>query len=257
MLFDDFECNVRILTVLKLSWTDYDSHTPPRKYHALSFRLKGNAHYSYSGGELDIYSGETVFVPQNLGYHISAEDEELYVIHFELPEKSQDILEPFHTADSTQLRRLFASCYDTWSKKEPGYYFRTLSIFYHILELLNILSIDTSPDNDNLQIKPAIDYLHMNFSDPDISVQKLCKLVYMSDTWFRKLFSQLYGTTPVKYINQLRINQAKELIESGYYSVEQIAELVGFSDSKYFSTVFRHHTGYSPSEYKKKGYENV
>lgn len=96
-----------------------------------------------------------------------------------------------------------------------------------------------------------MDYLHGNFTDSDLSVLTLCKIAHLSDTWFRKLFYNCYQITPVKYINNLRISYAKELIESGYYKIEQIAGMAGFDDAKYFSTVFRQHTGLSPADYRK------
>lgn len=252
MLFEDLVCNVKILTVLKLSWDHSDANAAPRKYHAFSFREKGNACYTAGAEQTRVRDGDILFVPENLGYHIKAEHEELYVIHFELTEKKQNCLEVFHVEDCVKAKRLFALCYDVWNQKKPGYYFKCLSIFYNILELMNVSAMDTLMEEDYLKIKPAVNYLHMHFSDSDCSVLKLCSMVQMSDTWFRKLFYKYYGTTPVKYINHLRISHAKELIESGYYKIEQIAEMAGFEDSKYFSTVFKQYTGCSPADYKKQ-----
>lgn len=255
MFFQNLECNLKILTVQKLSWSNYDSHTGPRKYHALAFRVKGNAHIECSGKKYDIYNKDTLFIPHHLGYHITAKDEELYVIHFTCPINGHEEIIHFCTETPTHVQQLFAKCYDVWTKKKNGYYFRTLSIFFNIIAQLDIVS-DISPSNDYPQLKPAIEYLHKHYMDTDISVETLCNRASMSDTWFRKCFLQVYGTTPSKYINQLRIKQACEMIDTGYFSVEQISESVGFSDSKYFSTVFRKHTGYSPSEYKRKGLNN-
>ena len=47
----------------------------------------------------------------------------------------------------------------------------------------------------------------------------------------------------------LRIEYAKELIHSKYYTISQCAEMSGFSDAKYFSTVFKKYTGIPPSKY--------
>lgn len=251
MLFDDFTCNAKILTVLKLNWDYSDADALPRKYHALSFRVKGNASYTYGNNTLSVQNGDILFVPENMGYHIKAQDEELYVIHFELPEKTQNDLEVFHMKDYAKAKNLFETCLEVWNKKEPGYDFKTLSIFYNILTLMTISSLQTQAEETHQKIEPAIKYLHAHFTEPELSVLTLCDLVHLSDTWFRKLFYKCYGTKPTKYINTLRINYAKELLDSGYYSIEKIAEMSGFEDSKYFSTVFRQFTGCSPSKYKK------
>ncbi len=251
MLFDDFVCNVKILTVLKLSWDHCDADAAPRNFHAISFRTKGSACCTCAANQVELNSGDIMFVPENIGYHIKANNEELYVIHFESKEKVAHKLEKFQFDDYIKIQRLFSSCYDAWIKKDAGYYFKVLSIFYNILEIMLSSTLSLQIDKSYLEIKPAIDYLHIHFCDTDISVKKLCNIVHMSDTWFRKLFFLHYHTTPIKYINQLRISYAKELIESGFYKIEQISGMTGFEDSKYFSTVFKHHTGCSPSIYKK------
>lgn len=54
---------------------------------------------------------------------------------------------------------------------------------------------------------------------------------------------------PVKYLTQLRIEYAKELLITGRYSIGEIAEMCGFENVYYFSTVFKKHTGIPPSKY--------
>lgn len=250
MLLDNFVCNVKILTVLKLVWKHSDADAAPRKFHALSFRTTGNACYQTKDGTISVDDNDILYVPENFGYHIKAEAEELYVIHFELKEKEQDFLEVFHLENPAKAQKLFADCYDVWNKKEPGYHFKALSIFYHILELMTVSTHSALNDENFQKLQPAIRYLRAHFTEPDLSVLSLCREAHLSDTWFRKLFMKCYGTTPVKYINSLRISYAKELLESGYYTIETVAEMSGFEDAKYFSTTFKQYTGHSPSKHR-------
>lgn len=252
MLLDNFVCNVKILTVLKISWDSSNADAAPRNFHAFSFRINGNAHYTVEGAELFVHTGDLLFVPENVGYHIAAQKEELYVIHFELPEKVQNHLELFHLEDYTKAKKLFENCYEVWTKKEPGYYFKALSIFYNILGMMSISCLNIQTDELHQKIEPAIDYLHAHYTDSNLSVLTLCDAAHMSDTYFRKLFLKCYGTKPISYINTLRIEYAKELLESGYYKIETIAKMAGFEDPKYFSTIFKHYTGLSPLQYKKE-----
>ena len=64
-----------------------------------------------------------------------------------------------------------------------------------------------------------------------------------------KLFKAEYGFSPQKYIIHLRIQYAKQLISTGYYSVKEIALMSGYTDYKYFSTEFKKQVGVSPSDY--------
>lgn len=252
MLLDDFVCNVKILTVLKITWKDIDADAVPRPFHAFSFREKGDASYRIGENEWYVRDGDILFVPEDCGYHMKTGVETLYVIHFELGEKKQNYMEVFHVEDYVKVKRLFEKCYEIWNKKGPGYYFKAQSLFYQILEQMTVSTLGAIMDEAYFKIKPAVDYLHAHYTERECSVTTLCNLVHMSDTWLRKNFLKCYGMTPAKYANQLRISHAKELIESGYYKIERVAEMVGFEEPKYFSTVFKKYTGQSPADYKKQ-----
>lgn len=254
MLLDDFVCNVKILTVLKFGWKDVDADASPRSFHAFSFREKGNASYQVGENEWRVQDGDILFVPEGVRYHMNTGEEILYVIHFELREKKQNFMEVFHIEEYVKVKRLFEKCYEIWNKKDPGYYFKAQSIFYQILEQMTVSALDTMMDEAYFKIKPAVDYLHAHYAEREFSVLDLCELVHMSDAWLRKNFLKCYGMTPIKYANRLRISHAKELIESGYYKIEQVAEMVGFEEPKYFSSVFKQYTGQSPADYKKQVY---
>ena len=62
-------------------------------------------------------------------------------------------------------------------------------------------------------------------------------------------FADLVGRTPIKEIHRVRIGRAKELLRTGK-TVEEAADEMHFSSSKYFATLFRRITGVTPSEFK-------
>ena len=64
-----------------------------------------------------------------------------------------------------------------------------------------------------------------------------------------QLFKKFYGVTPIKYINQLKLKRAKELLYSGMYSVSEAAYHSGFSDLSHFCRFFKKNIGVLPSEY--------
>ena len=74
----------------------------------------------------------------------------------------------------------------------------------------------------------------------------------MSEVYFRKIFKEDLGTSPQKYIIKLRLQKAADLIETGDYSLKEIAVMSGYNDYKYFSSEFKHLFGTSPSEYDSK-----
>ena len=71
----------------------------------------------------------------------------------------------------------------------------------------------------------------------------------ISEVYFRRIFKKEFGISPQKYIVSLRIQNAKALIDAGYFSLQEVAYLSGYSDYKYFSVEFKRVMGASPSEY--------
>ena len=103
--------------------------------------------------------------------------------------------------------------------------------------------------NISKEIEPAVLYIHQNYSSGDINVGYLAALCNMSETYFRVNFKKVYGTSPVKYIRNLRIERAKELLLSHMYTSADVALLSGFNDEAYFSREFKKITGVCPSKY--------
>lgn len=252
MLFLNEKFSVDILSVLLLDWQSNQVEVPPRPYDAISFRIKGSAEFSDGKTTLFARDNDILFMPAGVRYHITSQYEKLIVIHFDLEGKKQNNFEVISPDNIEVLKELFLSIYNTWIKKKTGYELKTLSIFYRILEKIFIMQTVNAFGNNYEKIKPAVRYLNEHYTENGLTVEMLAEITNMSDTYFRKLFYKEFGKTPNKYINSLKISYAIELLNSGYYSVEQIAEKSGFCDAKYFSKTFKFCTGFSPSQYQKK-----
>ena len=74
----------------------------------------------------------------------------------------------------------------------------------------------------------------------------------VSESYFKRLFKEQFGVPPKKYVVQLRINHACELLRTERYSVTQIATICGFSDIYFFSRQFKEYMGVSPTVFVKK-----
>ena len=95
----------------------------------------------------------------------------------------------------------------------------------------------------------AIDYIYTEYTNDNIEISYLSELCNMSESYFRRIFLKNYGISPIKYINNLKIERARELLTSGLYTVSDVAELSGFHDESYFSREFKKHSGKTPKEY--------
>jgi len=103
---------------------------------------------------------------------------------------------------------------------------------------------------DNKYINKAIQYMQ-EYYNSDISINDICKLIYLSPCHFKRVFKDYTGQTPYQHLMKIRLEKAKEILSEKEYSMEEVAKLCGFVNSKHFSTVFKRNTGMSPSEYRK------
>ncbi len=96
--------------------------------------------------------------------------------------------------------------------------------------------------------------LEKEIADEKFNVQSLASQMHMSRANFYRKFVSVLGITPNAYILKYRLNKATEFLEQSTYSIIEISEMVGFSNSGYFSTLFKKENGISPSKYlKSKG----
>jgi two-component system response regulator YesN len=100
------------------------------------------------------------------------------------------------------------------------------------------------------QIKRMIDLIHRNFSE-NLKLESLADLFNYNSAYLGKLFKQATGDQFNTYLDKVRIEQAKLLLEQDY-KVYQVATKVGYANVDYFHTKFRKYVGTSPSNYKKK-----
>ena len=103
--------------------------------------------------------------------------------------------------------------------------------------------------SDNL-IEDAVAYIHENY-DQQITLADISGRVYLSSYYFTKLFKAKTGKTFVEYLTDYRIDVAKKLLKANLnYRIQDICEMVGYGDKKYFCKCFKKSTGMTPAAYR-------
>ena len=248
MFFEKDLLSVHLLEVLELKQEAVNMWNDGRNFNALSFRFHAdNTHLKTETADHALSTNSVAYVPARLNYRrISAKDE-LIVIHFDTMNYQTASIEAFLPKNAEVLAALFRQILDTWNKKEPGYRYRCSAILYEILAECYAQNYIPKPQISKIQ--RSVDYLLANFRNSDLSIGEIAKQSFMSEVYFRRLFQETYGTSPKKYIVNLRIQNAVGLIATGYYSLGEVAYLSGYNDYKYFSVEFKRIKGVSPSEY--------
>ncbi len=255
MFFKTAEITAELLTVLELEWERVNAKAEPRRFHALSLRLKGGASFFFNGELLSVKEGEITFAPAGLEFRKEAEQGRILVIHFTAKEELPHDFLRFRPNNPQYYAEQFTELHQIWSKKQVGYEHQAKMLFYKILYKMEQEWAEKKTSGGRLA--EVFDYIHGHFTDEKLSVEHLAARCGMSDTYFRRLFTAEFGTTPLKYINALRLHHAKELLRSNYYTVEEIAELCGFNNINYFSFFIKKETGLSPLALRRVLLEKV
>ncbi len=118
--------------------------------------------------------------------------------------------------------------------------------------------IDLSPteivvtDRDEEFMCGAMKWIEDNIENPELTIDQLATHLGMGRTTMYNKLKALTGKSPVELIKEYRINKARMLLETGQFSVSEVAYKVGFSDPSYFSKCFREYNKVSPAEWLKK-----
>lgn len=170
------------------------------------------------------------------------------IIEFESELVCNDIFS-FSVNNSEKILKLFKELEYKRTMRKPMYETESIRDTYSILlMLMHSVQKKHLPTEKLAKINPALEYIANNYNK-NIKNDVLANLCNLSTVYFRKLFTEIMGSSPISYVHELRIKKAKEMLKSDYVSITDIAESLGYLNIYDFSRTFKKYTGISPSRY--------
>lgn len=223
-----------------------------RRSNELVYKLDGASEQQFDDMTLELVPDSIYFIPKSSkNSHFVKEAGTIIHVEFQLLgdiDGSEFPPEVIRLDAGNPYKRLFIAAKELWIHKSAGYYLKAHSM---ISDILSRIVFDREKQYMNSSkyalIAPALDYIRENYRT-DISVSSLAKLCNISEEYLRVLFKSYTGHTPLSYTNTLRLENARDMLRSGYISVSQAAKANGFESPNYFSRLFKKHFNISPSK---------
>lgn len=121
-----------------------------------------------------------------------------------------------------------------------------------MLEEYSDSSIRLKNKANHTLVEKVINYIEMNFSE-DISISEMAQKLHVNSSHLMRVFKKAKGITISHYRQKIRIKEAKELLLYTDLLITEVALMVGFNSSQYFSRIFTKEECMTPKEYRKNG----
>ena len=222
--------------------------------------------------------GEFVFIPAGLVYRVISEERnsslramvfDSSIIEANMDNFDTEIFYMFYVQSRNKITvfgkehpvyETLAYCmnesYDEYVSKDVCYKLPIRANIYLIMTALLRYYCGSKDELDRMiyhnvmRLRPVVDYIGEHFGEK-IYIETLSDMITVSPDYFTKMFKDSIGKTPIDYINGIRINKALELLAVGEVPVNEIADLIGFSNPNYFHKIFKQYMNTSPLAYRK------
>ncbi|KAB8125648.1 AraC family transcriptional regulator [Gracilibacillus oryzae] len=228
----------------------------------IEIRIRDEVHIA-SEGELILYSPQVSYTATTLSDHCK-----FIFIHFDLSLGNHlQILDNFQLSGIMNSMlveeeiRLFVETYDLYKQNKPMSEIRLKGcltiLIAKIMEQYELKQYRGEFTQDPInqkqakyldKLQPVFDFVHKQIHQ-NLKVGELARLAGMSEKYFITYFKQTLGVTPGRYIYQLKMKRARELLYNKQYSIQQIASMLGYPDPYSFSKAFKKYYKVPPSEF--------
>lgn len=131
----------------------------------------------------------------------------------------------------------------------------TLFLISVVRNTTSNIFVSETPEKVNVECMKIKNYIDSHYSE-NITLDFLSNLTYINKFHLVHLFTKEMGISPINYLINKRIDESKKLLSTTNYSIRDISSIVGFSNSSYFSQMFKKIAGISPKTFRLNNSKN-
>lgn len=225
----------------------YVKRNEARQYDGFCLYLEGGADYIFENGPLSVEAGDVLFLPKGANYNIMVKKPSEWICIDFLFRKKE--LPPYVSRNEVGIKHEFYKFQYNWITNSSVRIPRAFELINRIYRQL-IISNKDAQSNSHAIFSKAVEMVLQHYKDPDFTVKSLAESLNISTVHLRRIFSHHIDKSPVKYINDMRLEQAKILLRSSNLTIGEIALSLGFADQFYFSKSFKATVGLTPTQYR-------
>ncbi len=262
------EQNIKTYVVIKHKYNSKNGemHMHAHDFYQLMYIASGEGIVGVSKESLQVKQGDVIFIAPMVEHGVDCSKTSMttYEIKFdifdsELEDIARNIGVLYYEEDN-KIKNLILKIIDECTECRP-YYKKSIENF--ISQIIIYLTRQQSPSDDSPEAltgsyeryssiaSKTKTYIDFNYFKR-VSLVDLASIFCVSQSHLCREFTKNFGMSPIKYLNNLRIEKAKELLSVSDYSIGEIAYRVGFNDIHYFSRYFNKQERVSPAGYRKK-----
>ena len=148
---------------------------------------------------------------------------------------------------NSNIVHLFQEMFETAKREPPGFQPKLTGSVIRLLAYCLSFSQQRGQGSEAEQLVQKARLMMEDHIFGNLDMEEISRQLGISYTHFRSIFKNYSGQSPYQYYLNLKINKAKELLETGEYAVKEVAHDLSFENQYYFSRLFKKKTGVSPS----------
>lgn len=240
------------------AWRIYEHEFP---LCDITYVIKGGARYSINGEDHDLSAGDLLYLPAGSIRAASTYPDRLmhcFSVNFRLKKIEGDTVNlPLpvvsHIGCKNGLISLFHELVHIWLDQYPGYKIKAGGVLLLILcQILEYTIFNAGLSGGDYRIKRVTRYITRHYFEK-ITVKKMADMAGLDTAYFGQLFKHETGETMSRYLKNIRIKNAENMLRSGeYIHIGAVAEQCGYPDVYHFSKQFKAVAGIPPSKYMPK-----